>query len=182
MTKPEYLSRYFDLPVAADVDMHLQFEQDCARLERVDQDIDITVADFICTNIRRTKLFHCADHPANALYFYQMDKMIDLCAARGTQGFEDPRALRSGLRDVERDGPASFGATEFFGDVQTPLHPDVIQEFELQFCTAETNYQNRGLPDWTHRSYIAAIHDHLSGEYRLSPQLAHAQGDLSEAS
>ena len=137
--------RYVETDLNTVVNLDRFAEMSLAELRFNDQQSDVAVAPFIEANFRERKLFGTVNHPTylvlNRIYHAVLGLLLE------TSGPADP--------------PMPANATALLGAQETPLHPQIITHFKLQWAVP-------GLR-WLYHSAFLTLEEYLPAYGAFTP-------------
>jgi hypothetical protein len=155
--KAAYLDAYFETDINDEIDVWRLHELDMMWMNRNEAISDIVLSDALEDMMWRHRICWLPGHMANRFMLVLMQRLLTGLADRDVPVFAEKRA------DIERELKDVFAGEELFDGLQVPVHPQVAATMGFKWYRPDERCRHGDDVVWTHREYIAALHDYING-------------------
>ncbi len=156
--KRAYLDAYFDVDISDEIDVARVHEIDMMWMNRNEAISDIVLSDALEDMMWRHRICWLPGHMANRFMLVLVQRLVGGLARRHVPVFaESSAAINRELKEV-------FAGEELFDGLQVPIHPQVAESLGFKWYRPDERCRHADDATWTHREFIAALHDYINGQ------------------
>ncbi len=155
--KGAYLDAYFDVDINDEVDVWRMHEIDMMWMNRNEAISDIVLSDALEDMMWRHRTCWMPGHMSNRFMLVLVQRLVGGLADRDVPVFAQSRA------EIDHELKEVFAGPEIFDGLQVPIHPQVATVLGFKWYRPEERCRHADDASWTHREYIAALHDYING-------------------